>query len=121
MQLEGKERITCDLPKEELQALNDYYSSMTSVEVGDRLFERTMWYCSAENGWTIRGAAAAELYGIATDIDERDSTGTTASSYERQKFRYVPGKKFVICRKSEGGAVSIFKAYECPFGAKQVL
>ena len=120
MQLEGKERITCDLPKEELQALNDYYSSMTSVEVGDRLFERTMWYCSAENGWTIRGAAAAELYGIATDIDERDSTGTTASSYERQKFRYVPGKKFVICRKSEGGAVSIFKAYECPFGAKQV-
>jgi len=66
MQLEGKERITCDLPKEELQALNDYYSSMTSVEVGDRLFERTMWYCSAENGWTIKGSAAAELYGIAT-------------------------------------------------------
>jgi tol-pal system protein YbgF len=68
MQLEGKERITCDLPKEELQTLNDYYSSMTSVEVGDRLFERTMWYCSAENGWTIKGSAAAELYGIATNV-----------------------------------------------------
>ena len=72
MQLEGKERITCDLPKEELQALNDYYSSMTTVEVGDRLYERTMWYCSAENGWTIKGAAAAELYGIATDVSDHD-------------------------------------------------
>ena len=28
MQLEGKERITCDLPKKELQALNDYYSNI---------------------------------------------------------------------------------------------
>ena len=37
----GKERITCDLPKEECQALNDYYS-MTSVDVSDRLYERTM-------------------------------------------------------------------------------
>ena len=42
----GKERITCDLPKEECQALNDYYSGMTSVDVGDRLYERTM--CIAE-------------------------------------------------------------------------
>lgn len=67
MQLEGKERITCDLPKDELQALNDYYSSMTSVEVGDRLFERTMWYCSADNGWTVTGGNAAKLYGIATE------------------------------------------------------
>lgn len=73
MQLEGKERITCDMPKEELQALNDYYSNMTSVEVGDRLFERTMWYCSDKNGWTIKGAAAAELYGIATDVWDQDS------------------------------------------------
>jgi ATP-dependent protease ClpP protease subunit len=71
MQLEGKERITCDLPKEELQALNDYYKSMTSDEVGDRLFERTMWYCSAENGWTITGGAAAELYGVATEANRR--------------------------------------------------
>lgn len=66
MKLGGKERINCVLPKEELQALNDYYNSMASVEVGDRLYERTMWYCSAENGWTIKGGAAAELYGIAT-------------------------------------------------------
>ena len=60
MQLEGKERITCDLPKEQLKALNNYYSSMTSVEVGDRLYERTMWYCSAENGWTIKWGTASE-------------------------------------------------------------
>ena len=67
MQLGGKERITCDLPKEELRSLNDYYNSMTSVEVGDRLYERTMWYCSATNGWTLKGGAANKLYGVATD------------------------------------------------------
>ena len=73
MKLGRKERINCVLPKEELQALNDYYNSMASVEVGDRLYERTMWYCSAENGWTIKGGAAAELYGIATG-SYREST-----------------------------------------------
>jgi ATP-dependent protease ClpP protease subunit len=80
MQLEGEERITCDLPKEELQALNDYYSSMTSVEVGDRLYERTMWYCSAQNGWTIKGGAAAELYGIATNGWDQDSKKTSTDN-----------------------------------------
>ena len=40
---------------------------MMSDEVGDRLFERTMWYCSAEDGWVVKGGSAAELSGIATE------------------------------------------------------
>ena len=40
---------------------------MMSDEVGDRLFERTMWYCSAEDGWVVKGDSAAELFGIATE------------------------------------------------------
>jgi len=97
MQLEGKQRITCDLPKEELQALNDYYSGMTSVEVGDRLYERTMWYCSTENGWTIKGSSAAELYGIAT---------------EKRVSEFV-----VICESTTSKIYKYLASYEtCPSG-----
>lgn len=96
MQLEGKERISCDLPKEELQALSDYYKSMTSDEVGDRLFERTMWYCSAQNGWTIKGGAAAELYGVATEANRRTN------------------KKEVVCKKYSGKETIYFLASTCP-------
>ena len=50
-----------------LTELNAYYREMTDAETGNRLFERTMWYCSADDGWVVKGASAAELYGIATE------------------------------------------------------
>ena len=40
---------------------------MTSDGAGDRLFERTMWNCSADDGLVVKGGSAAELYGIATE------------------------------------------------------
>ena len=63
----GKRDISCDVGREALAELNAYYREMTDADTGDRLFERTMWYCSASDGWVITGAAAAELYGIATE------------------------------------------------------
>jgi len=45
----------------------NFYVAMTDKEVGERLFERTLWYCSAEDGWVVTGGSAAELYGIATE------------------------------------------------------
>ena len=63
----GVRDIDCDVGEEALAELNDYYISMTDKETGDRLFERTMWYCSADDGWVVTGGAAAELYGIATE------------------------------------------------------
>ena len=101
----GKERITCDLPKEECQALNDYYSGMTSVDVGDRLYERTMWYCSAQNGWTIKGGAAAELYGIAN----YKLSSLTATS-----------KEFSVCKSKLNSEVRFFIALACPKGSVKV-
>jgi len=59
--------ISCDVGREALAELNAYYRKMTDAETGDRLFERTMWYCSADDGWVVKGASAAELYGIATE------------------------------------------------------
>jgi hypothetical protein len=109
MQLEGKERITCDLPKEELQALTDYYSSMTSVEVGDRLYERTMWYCSAENGWTIKGGAAAELYGIST-TRQRNMPASLLSG----------AGAFCEVTSDSGQKIRMFYASACPVGATRV-
>ena len=63
----GKRAIDCNVGEESLNELKDYYVSMTDKETGERLFERTMWYCSAEDGWVVTGGAAAELYGIATE------------------------------------------------------
>lgn len=63
----GKRDIDCEVGKEALDELNAYYRKMTDAETGDRLFERTMWYCSAEDGWVVQGGSAAELYGIATE------------------------------------------------------
>jgi len=63
----GERDIDCDVGDEALSELNDYYISMTDTETGERLFERTMWYCSANDGWVVTGGAAAELYGIATE------------------------------------------------------
>ena len=63
----GEKDIDCDVGEESLDELKDYYISMTDKETGERLFERTMWYCSAKDGWVVTGGAAAELYGIATE------------------------------------------------------
>jgi hypothetical protein len=62
----GKKVIDCEIPKAELAKMNDYYLEMVGKEAGDRLFERTMWYCSAEDGWVITGGSAAELFDIST-------------------------------------------------------
>ena len=63
----GKRDIDCDIPEPELQKLNDYYVEMAGREAGDRLYERTIWYCSAEDGWVVSGGSAAELFDIATE------------------------------------------------------
>ena len=63
----GQRDINCDVGDDALDDLLSYYKSMTGAETGERLFERTMWYCSAEDGWVVTGGAAAELYGIATE------------------------------------------------------
>lgn len=63
----GEKDIDCDVGEESLNELKDYYIEMTDKETGERLFERTMWYCSANDGWVVTGGAAAELYGIATE------------------------------------------------------
>lgn len=63
----GKRDINCDVGEEALADLNSYYRKMTDAKTGDRLFERTMWYCSAEDGWVVKGGSAAELFGIATE------------------------------------------------------
>ena len=63
----GEKDIDCNVGEESLNESKDYYISMTDKETGERLFERTMWYCSADDGWVVTGGAAAELYGIATE------------------------------------------------------
>ena len=63
----GVRDVDCDVGEEALAELRAYYQEMTGAETGDRLFERTMWYCSADDGWVVKGASAAELYGIATE------------------------------------------------------
>jgi hypothetical protein len=47
--------------------MQSYFTEMTNTDISKRLFERTMWYCSADNGWTVTGGNAAKLYGIATE------------------------------------------------------
>ena len=63
----GEKDIDCNVGEESLNELMDYYISMTDKETGERLFERTMWYYGADDGWVVTGGAAAELYGIATE------------------------------------------------------
>ena len=63
----GKRDIDCEVGQDSLDELKSYYRKITDPETGDRLFGRTMWYCSAEDGWVVTGGAAAELYGIATE------------------------------------------------------
>lgn len=63
----GKRDVNCDVGDEALAELRSYYVEMTDHDTGERILERTMWYCSAEDGWVIKGGSAAELYGIATE------------------------------------------------------
>jgi ATP-dependent protease ClpP protease subunit len=65
----GKDNITidCRIDSSELAKLRRHYRNMTSSETGEILMDRTMSYCSAEDGWVVTGGAAAELYGIATE------------------------------------------------------
>ena len=63
----GRRDISCNVGQEALDELKSYYQSITDDDTGERLFERTMWYCSAEDGWVVTGGSAAELYGIATE------------------------------------------------------
>ena len=60
------DKITCMASTLELNKLSRYYVRMTDINAGKRLFDRTMSQCSASDGWTIKGKAAGELYGVAT-------------------------------------------------------
>ncbi|MDC0934396.1 hypothetical protein OAS20_02520 [Gammaproteobacteria bacterium] len=64
----GERVANCDIGSETTTTLLNYYQKMTSNEQGERLFNRTMSYCSAEDGWVLKGSAAAELFGVATEI-----------------------------------------------------
>ena len=65
---QGDRIANCDISSEMTTRLLEYYQEMTSPEQGERLMNRTMSYCSAEDGWVLRGSAAAELFGVATEI-----------------------------------------------------
>ena len=65
---QGDRIANCDIGSETTARLLEYYQEMTSPEQGERLMNRTMSYCSAEDGWVLRGSAAAELFGVATEI-----------------------------------------------------
>ena len=60
----GEKALTCDESNKGHRALREYYVAMTDLEYGGRLFDRTMKYCSAEDGWRVTGSDAAKLYGI---------------------------------------------------------
>jgi ATP-dependent protease ClpP protease subunit len=60
----GKKQYTCIDGKNELKALQDYLTRMTTAQNGKRLFNRTMMYCNPDDGWTITGKDTAKLYGL---------------------------------------------------------
>lgn len=62
----GETVANCVVPQEILEELNDYYVEMVGQSAGDRLFDRTMSYCTASDGWVITGLSAAKLFKIAT-------------------------------------------------------
>ena len=63
----GGSSIDCEIPAKKLRELRDYYLLMVGEGSGDRLYERTMNYCSEDDGWVVSGGAAAELFGLATE------------------------------------------------------
>jgi ATP-dependent protease ClpP protease subunit len=62
----GQLEANCDVPEELLDDLLSYYKEITDEETGDRLFDRTLSYCSSKDGWLIKGENAAKLFGIVT-------------------------------------------------------
>ncbi len=58
--------IECTKDKTLLDELEAYYIEMIGLNDGKRIFDRTMWYCSTEDGWVVTGENAAKLYGIAS-------------------------------------------------------
>lgn len=64
----GERVPNCDVGSESSAKLLSYYQEMTSDDVGQRLMDRTLSYCSADDGWVLRGANSAELFGVATKI-----------------------------------------------------
>lgn len=62
----GEIESDCDVGQDALDELRSYYVKMVGNDDGGRLFERTMSYCSSNDGWLVQGASAAELFGIAT-------------------------------------------------------
>lgn len=56
--------ISCS-SRSDSQHLLNYYKEMIYSN-GDRLFDRTMSYCSVSDGWTL-DAGAANFFGISTD------------------------------------------------------
>jgi hypothetical protein len=64
----GERVPNCDVGSESSAKLLSYYQEMTGDVVGQRLMDRTLSYCSADDGWVLRGANAAELFGVATKI-----------------------------------------------------
>lgn len=63
----GKPVANCEVPAELLKRLNDYYVDMVGQSAGDRLFDRTMSYCTASDGWVVTGFSGARLFRIATN------------------------------------------------------
>jgi hypothetical protein len=63
----SKVKPDCNVGEKTLETMKSYYTEMAGKEDGERLFERTMWYCSNSDGWVIAGGNAAKLYGIATE------------------------------------------------------
>ncbi len=64
----GERVPNCDVGSESSAKLLSYYQEMTGDEEGQRLMDRTLSYCSADDGWVLKGSNAAELFGIATKL-----------------------------------------------------
>jgi len=64
----GERVPNCDLGSESSAKLLSYYQEMTSNEEGQRLMDRTLSYCSADDGWVLKGANSAELFGVVTKL-----------------------------------------------------
>lgn len=63
----GRKRPDCSSSDQERSKLLGYYQRMVSVAAGLRLFDRTLSYCDADDGWIIEGPNAAELFEISTE------------------------------------------------------
>ena len=64
----GERVPNCDVGSESSAKLLSYYQEMTGDEEGQRLMDRTLSYCSADDGWVLKGANSAELFGVVTKL-----------------------------------------------------